>query len=89
MKQLTIRGFDDELEKRLRKLAREEHLSLNKAVLKLLNQAAGLNGTARTSAIPVVGGALDEFVGVWSEEEERRFNQTVEAFEVVDGSLWS
>jgi hypothetical protein len=89
MKQLTIRGFDDRLEQRLRKLAREENLSLNKAVLKLLNQAAGLNSTAKTSAIPVVGSALDEFIGVWSGEEERRFDEAVEVFEAVDESLWS
>ena len=89
MKQLTIRGFDDELEKRLRKLAREENLSLNKAVLKLLNQAAGLNHAAKTSSVPVVGSALDGFIGVWSKQEEAAFNEAVEVFETVDGSLWS
>ena len=89
MKQLTIRGFDDELEKRLRKLAREENLSLNKAVLKLLNQAAGLNHATKTLSAPVVGRALDEFIGAWSKEEELAFNEAVEVFETVDGSLWS
>ncbi len=32
MKQLTIRGFDEALEKQLRQMAAEENLSLNKAL---------------------------------------------------------
>lgn len=89
MKQLTIRGFDDELERRLRKLAEEENLSLNKAVLKLLNQAAGLDGAARKETVPTVGSALDAFMGVWSEDDEQEFNEAIQAFEKVDESFWS
>ena len=86
MKQLTIRGFDDELEKYLHQLAEEEKISLNRATLKLLRQAAGLDRKKPTPA--VIGNALDEFVGVWSRDEERQFNDAIQEFEVIDFSLW-
>jgi plasmid stability protein len=87
MKQLTIRGFDEALEQQLRKLAAEEHLSLNKAVLKLLKEATGL-GANQPSLPNCVGDRLDAFIGVWSEQEEQEFNTTVAAFEQLDEDLW-
>lgn len=42
MTQLTIRGFDPDLEKRLHDLAKRDQLSLNKAALKLMRRGAGL-----------------------------------------------
>ncbi len=42
MTQLTLRGLDPELEKRLRELAARDQLSLNKAALKLMRRGAGL-----------------------------------------------
>lgn len=42
MKQLTIRGFDDELSERIRREAEEEGISLSKAALRLLRRGAGL-----------------------------------------------
>ena len=87
MNQLTIRGFDDQLERRLRELAQAEELSLNRAALLLLRRGAGL------SALPkrpnVVGRTLDEFMGVWSEEEEREFLESMRALEQIDADLWS
>ena len=43
MKQITVRGFDEDLENYLHQVAKEENISLNKATIKLLRQAAGLN----------------------------------------------
>ncbi|MCP4664127.1 MAG: hypothetical protein GY856_52755 [bacterium] len=87
MNQLTIRGFDDQLERRLRELALAEELSLNRAALLLLRRGAGL------SALPkrpnVVDRALDDFFGVWSEEEEREFLESMRALEQIDAGLWS
>ena len=42
MKQLTVRGFDDELAEAIRQLARRDGTSLNQAALKLLRRGAGL-----------------------------------------------
>ena len=42
MNQLTVRGFDDELAERIRRLAKREGTSLNQAALKLLRKGPGL-----------------------------------------------
>ena len=83
---MTIRGFDEELERRLKNLAREEHISLNRAALTLLRRGAGL--VAAGAAPRVIGGALDDFMGDWSEEEEREFLAAVEPMEQIDEEMW-
>ena len=87
MKQLTIRGFDPELEKRIRKLAEKEDTSLNKAALKLLRQGAGLSKTNESSAR--IGSSLDHLAGTWSEEEARALEEVTRDFERIDPDLWS
>ena len=46
MNQLTVRGFDDELSAIMRRLAKQEGISLNQAALRLLRKGAGIT-TAR------------------------------------------
>ena len=87
MKQLTIRGFDTELEKSIRELAEKEETSLNKAVLKLLRQGAGLSKTNESFAR--IGSSLDHLAGTWSEEEARVLEEVTRDFERIDPDLWS
>ena len=47
MNQLTVRGFDDELAERIRRLAKRDGTSLNQAALKLLRKGAGLADPAQ------------------------------------------
>ena len=49
MDHLSLRGFDKELERRLRELARSENVSLNKAALLLLRRGAGLVESSQSS----------------------------------------
>lgn len=86
MRQLSLRGFDKELERRLKELARREGVSLNKAAQILLRRGAGLTETGPSST--AVGGALDQFIGRWSEAEERRFLESIAPCEAVDEALW-
>ncbi len=86
MTQLTIRGFDDELERRLRHVARERHISLNKAALLLMRTGAGLEtGEGRPD---VVGDSLNHLMGIWSEDEAAEFREATEAFDRIDEDLW-
>jgi hypothetical protein len=87
MKQLTLRGFDKELERRLTQLAERENLSLNKTVLLLLRKVTGLETTAVRANR--VGDSLDEFIGVWSPAEQQEFNAATRVFEEIDETLWS
>jgi hypothetical protein len=84
--QLTIRGFDDHLERRIRELARAEGISLNRAALKLLRRGAGLEEPGEPSR--AIGEALDDLIGTWSAEEADEFDQAVRDFEIIDEDMW-
>lgn len=86
MEQLTVRGFDKELARRLRQVAKERGLSLNQAALTLLREGAGLGGAPRRS-VDVVGDSLDALIGCWSAADERSFRQATAIFETIDPRL--
>ncbi len=95
MKQLTLRGFDKELKVRLEGLARDRSISLNRAALLLMRRGAGLATLSDHSAsvdrsvvAPTIGSALDGFIGVWSEDEEREFLRSIDDLDRVDSELW-
>jgi hypothetical protein len=85
MDQLSLRGFDKELARRIRELARREHVSLNKAALLLMRRGAGLLDPQSEAA---VGDALDGFIGRWSSADEKRLLESIAPFETVDEALW-
>jgi len=85
MTQLTIRGFDAELERAIRSLAKAEGLSLNQAALRLLRRGAGLASGADRNA---VGDALDRFIGDWSDADRAAVDEAVRDFSVIDEDLW-
>ena len=87
MKQLTIRGFDEELQHKLQQIARQEGLSLNKAALLLLRRGAGLD--RKKDEPEVIGDSLDDFIGSWSAEQEKEFLDAVQTFEKIDDSFWA
>ena len=87
LKQLTLRGLDPELERRLRLEARNGGISLNQAALRLLRRGAGLAGDR--SAPNEVGPALDHLIGTWSEADARSVQQATQVFERVDEEYWT
>jgi hypothetical protein len=87
MDQLSLRGFDKELARRIKELARREHVSLNKAALLLMRRGAGL--VDPKSPPTTVGDGLDQFIGRWSALDEKRFLDSVAPFESVDEALWT
>jgi hypothetical protein len=86
MNQLSLRGFDKELARRIRELARREQVSLNKAALLLMRRGAGLVESGSSPA--AVGDALDRFVGLWSAAAEKRLLRSIAVCETVDETLW-
>jgi len=97
LNQLTIRGFDEQLEQRLRGLAESRQISLNRAAILLMRRGAGLAepGTAtRNAPVPGasearVGHALDRFMGVWTAEEAAEFMHSIEWLDQIDPEMWS
>ena len=86
MNQLTIRGFDDELARRIRQLAGREGISLNRAVMKLLRRGAGLG--ERGDDPDVVGDALDHLIGTWTATEAAEMNQALDDLSRIDEEMW-
>jgi len=84
-RQLTLRGFDDELQRALVAEARASGLSLNQAAVKLLRRGAGLGAGPAPHA---VGSALDHLIGTWTEEDARCVADATAVFEHVDEDLW-
>lgn len=85
--QLTIRGFDPELQRRIHEVAKREGISLNKAVLRLLRRGAGLEEPPGGDS-NAIGSALDDLIGTWTDEESDELREHVEVFESIDENLW-
>lgn len=75
MTQLTIRGFDADLEKRLRELAKRDQLSLNKAALTLMRRGAGLERVP--SPDQQIGQRLQRFSGHMSAAEAKQIDNAI------------
>ena len=86
MYQLTIRGFDEALERRIRQLASREGISLNRAVLKLLRRGAGLGES--NDKPEIVGDSLDHLIGTWTAEEAAEMGRALEDFSRIDEERW-
>jgi hypothetical protein len=85
LKQLTVRGFDKPLERRLRDEARAAGSSLNRAALRLMRRGAGLD---QASSAQGVGASLDHLIGSWSAEDARVMSEAVRVFERAAEDLW-
>ena len=84
--QLTIRGLDAETEARLRGIAENRGISLNKAAILLMRKGAGVK---HDQAGPeVVGHSLDAFIGSWTHEAEAEILQAVSDLNTLDETLW-
>lgn len=85
LKQLTLRGFDKELEGRIRHEALANGISLNRAALKLMRRGTGRDADASANE---VGSGLDHLIGTWSATDERRLRRATAVFERVDEDFW-
>ena len=82
MGQLTVRGFGDELDAAMRRLAAREKIALNQAALKLLRRGAGLSEDVERPW--TVGSSLDDLIGSWIAQEADGFEAAVKDLEMFD-----
>jgi len=80
-KQITVRGVGPELSKRLERMADAWGTSVNGAILRVLEDAVGLDAAARKAR-------LSRYT-TWSDEDLRDFARALEAQRVVDSKLWA
>jgi hypothetical protein len=84
-RQLTIR-YDDALAREIEGLARQEGISRNQAVIRLLRKGARIEEAGQPA--DAIGEALDWFIGSWTEEQARELDEAIADFEQVDEELW-
>ena len=80
IKTLTIRNLPPDVADALEEEKRRRGQSLNQTVIELLTQGLGVGG-ARSNGLAALAGN-------WNEEEFRRFESAVAAFEEIDPELW-
>ena len=85
MKALTLRGVDEELEKRLRAKSTElGAASLNATILRILRQSLGLE----KRRYRVVHHDLDHLAGTWTETDAKEFEEATAPLAEIDQELW-
>jgi hypothetical protein len=84
MPTMTIRGLDELTMKALKEKAKQEGMSVNSTLVKLLQEELGLKKKKRT----VVHNDLDFLAGTWSDKDYREFHRKIEDFEKIDETAW-
>lgn len=84
MTAITLRNIPPELQDAIRKRAGTYGLSLNKTVIRMLEEAAG----QRTSAVPTLYHDLDHLAGTWSAAEAAAFEASLAEQRSVDPEIW-
>ena len=84
MKTITLRHLPPPLSRLLQRRALKERSSLNKTVIRVMEESMGL------AAIPKQKRHhdLDRFAGLWSTKESLEFDRLVKAQRKIDPEMW-
>jgi len=85
MKVVTVRKIPRELASAIERRARAARTSVTKAVIGLLEEAAGL---ARKDGARARHHDLDALAGSWTGEEAAAFNRSLQAQRRIDPDVW-
>jgi hypothetical protein len=83
LKAITLRNLPGEVARVIKRRAADRRISLNRAVIELLEEALGL----RKSRVRLHGD-LDVFAGTWTKEEADQFDRALADQRAVDPELW-
>ena len=85
MQAITIRNMPPQIGQAIRKRAGEKGVSLNKAVISLLEEGLGLGKRKRET----IHHDLDHLSGTWSEEEAAIFERSLARARAIDKEVWA
>jgi hypothetical protein len=85
MKAITLRDVPPELARLIRRKAEQEKSSLNKTVVRMLEECTGLH---RKKGGKPLYDDLDALAGVWSQKEAKEFEQALKRQRAIDPDLW-
>jgi hypothetical protein len=85
LKPITLRHLPAPLARAVRERAARYHISLNKAVIQLLDAAQGTSGTA---APPHAHRDLDHLIGAWTRPQARAAERLLAEQRPIDPEMW-
>lgn len=80
---ITLRNLPPEVAHRVSQIAKAKSISLNKAVLGLLEERLGVAKEPRH-----VHHDLDQFAGIWNAREAAEFEDALASQRTIDDKLW-
>jgi hypothetical protein len=84
MNAITVRNLPPAVARAVKEKARKERLSLNKAIVRLLEEATGGEASSRQQRHH----DLDKFFGTWTTREADAFDEALEAGRQIDPEMW-
>jgi hypothetical protein len=78
MSQLTIRGLEPEIEKKIRQIAKARGRSINSVITKIISEKLKKRKKTKGSE------EIRKLAGGWTEKEARDFEEAIEPLERVD-----
>jgi hypothetical protein len=85
MAAITVRNLPPEVARRIKQKAKKERISLNRAVISLLENATGIRSA---DSKDVLHHDLDELAGCWSEDEYQEFLETLHEQRQIEPEVW-
>ncbi len=85
MKAITLRNVPEPIDNAIRKKAKKQGLSINKALVQILEEHLG---EKKTQAGKHRFHDLDALAGSWTEEDAIAFDQTLAQQRAIDLTLW-
>ena len=87
MNAITVRNLPPAVAKAVKEKARKENLSLNKAIVRLLEEATGEAHDAKGKQ-NLVHDDLEHLAGTWSAAEYRQFARALREQRQVESEMW-
>lgn len=84
MKAVTLRNLPPKVAQTIRQRARDKRVSVNKAVIGLLEEQAGVGGKKPTPQYH----DLDALAGSWTKAEATAFDKALARQRTIDPALW-
>ena len=84
MSQITLRGIDNETEKKIRREAKKKGKSLNKIILEMIGQRGG----QKKEREELPANSLRRLAGGWSRKEADKFLESIKSCEQIDEVMW-
>ena len=80
MQQITIRGIDPDIEREIRRSAKENQKSINQIVKEIIHKEFRRPAPAASS--------LKELSGGWTQTEAAEFETSIKSCEQIDEDMW-